>query len=338
MTIVSILIVTWNSAEHLPRSLDSLKNQSHKDFEIILIDNGSIDGCVDAVTEKYPELDIYIKKLDKNTGFAVANNIGAQMAHGKWLALLNADAFPEDDWLEQLLDATKQYPNAFFASRQIQANTPDLLDGEGDAYHVSGLAWRRNYGAPLQKKSVVEEVFSPCAAAALYPKQEFLNVGGFDEEYFSYHEDIDLGFRLRLKGLRSYYLPEAVVHHVGSASTGKKSPFSIYYGHRNLEWTYYKNMPLLLFWIFFPLHLLVNIFFFIYFTLLGHGKVILRAKRDALMRYGKMRHKRRAIQASRIASTKDIYEALNRDLFAPLKATLQRRNFSIERDDNVSNS
>jgi GT2 family glycosyltransferase len=184
----------------------------------------------------------------------------------------------------------------------------------------------------------VEEVFSPCAAAALYPKQEFLNVGGFDEEYFSYHEDIDLGFRLRLKGLRSYYLPEAVVHHVGSASTGKKSPFSIYYGHRNLEWTYYKNMPLLLFWIFFPLHLLVNIFFFIYFTLLGHGKVILRAKRDALMRYGKMRHKRRAIQASRIASTKDIYEALNRDLFAPLKATLQRRNFSIERDDNVSNS
>ena len=140
---------------------------------------------------------------------------GARLARGQWLALLNADAFPEPDWLERLLEAAETIPNAFFASRQIQANSTELLDGEGDVYHISGLAWRRNYGLPVLEKFDTEEIFSSCAAAALYPRQAFLDAGGFDEDYFSYHEDVDLGFRLRLKGLRCFYVPKAVVYHVG---------------------------------------------------------------------------------------------------------------------------
>lgn len=330
MDIVSIIIVLWNSAEHLPRSLDSLKNQSYKNFEIIIVDNGSTDGGIDGITEKYPELDIHIKKLDTNTGFAVANNIGARMARGKWLALLNADAFPEPDWLENLLKAAKEHPNAFFASRQIQANAPDLLDGEGDIYHISGLAWRRSYGLPLRKNHEVEEIFSPCAAAALYPHQAFLDVGGFDEDYFSYHEDVDLGFRLRLRGLYAYYVPQAIVLHVGSASTGKLSDFSVYYGHRNLVWTYLKNMPSPFFWLYLPLHLLINLYFLLSFSVKGRGKVIWRAKRDAIKELGKMWRKRKEIQTNRIASAGDIKQALERDFFSPLKVSIQRRRSNIE--------
>ena len=322
---ISVIIITWNSAVYLSRCLESLKKQSYKNFEIVIVDNGSTDGGVDGIKEKYPSLDLRIEKLDTNTGFAVANNIGARLARGKWLALLNADAFPEPDWLENLVRAAEQYSNACFASRQIQANAPDLLDGEGDRYHISGLAWRRNYGLPLQDKTKLEEIFSPCAAAAFYPRQTFLDVGGFDEDYFSYHEDVDLGFRLRLQGLRSYYVPQAIVYHIGSASTSKKSDFSVYYGHRNLEWTYYKNMPSILFWLFFPVHVLMTFFFIAYLTSGGRGKVIWRAKIDALKGFRKMKRKRKEIQASRIVSTKEIYQALERGIFTPLRVSIQRR-------------
>ncbi len=325
--VVSILIVTWNSVAYLPRCLESLNEQSYKEFEIIIIDNGSSDGGIDGVKEKHPKLDIRVKKLSRNTGFSVANNIGALLARGKWLALLNADAFPEPDWLENLIKAGKQYSSAFFASRQVQANAPSLIDGEGDTYHNSGLAWRRNYGFPLQRKNDAEEIFSACAAAALYPRQAFLDVGGFDEDYFAYHEDVDLGFRLRLHGLDCYYISNAVVHHIGSASTSKVSDFVIYHGHRNLIWTYYKNMPYLLFWLYLPLHLLMNLYFLLSFFVKGRGIVIWRAKVDGLKGLGKMRHKRRKVQTSRIASAKQIYKVLERGLFAPLLVSIRRRCF-----------
>ena len=308
----SILIVTWNSAAHLPRCLASLENQTCQNFETIIIDNGSTDDSMDGVQEKYPRLNIRTKKLDINTGFAVANNIGACMARGKWLALLNADAFPEPDWLENLVSAAEKYPNASFSSRQIQANKPNYLDGEGDIYRLTGFAKRRSYNIPLYPPSEkIVEIFSPCAAAGLYPKQAFLDVDGFDEDFFSYFEDVDLGFRLRLHGLQSYYIPQAVVYHVGSASTGKMSDFSVYHAHRNLVWTYLKNMPSWLLWISLPLHILINFAF----LLTKHRKVIWQAKKDALKELKAVLRKRRHIQKERNASTKEIYRALDKRIF-----------------------
>ena len=105
--------------------------QTNKDFEVVIVDNGSTDGDYLNLKEKYSELNLSVKRLEQNSGFASANNIGARLACGEWLALLNADAFPEPDWLERMLDAAHKYPNSFFSSRQIQADTPDLLDGEG---------------------------------------------------------------------------------------------------------------------------------------------------------------------------------------------------------------
>lgn len=322
--LVSILIVTWNSAAYLPRCLSSLEKQSYKNFEIIVIDNGSLDDSVAIVEEQYSELDIRIKKLSVNKGFAVANNIGARLARGQWLALLNADAFPEEDWLKNLVEAAKKHPNAFFSSRQIQVNSPGMLDGEGDEYHVSGLAWRRNYNAPIYPSAEIEEVFSSCAAAALYPLQVFLAVDGFDEDYFSYFEDVDLGFRLRLYGLHAYYVPQAVVHHIGSASTGKVSDFAVYHGHRNMVWTYLKNMPSYLFWLYLPFHLLVNLFFLWRFSMRGMGRVVWQAKFDALNKIILMIQKRRNVQSNRIASISDIYRAINKMNFIELKQTLNK--------------
>lgn len=317
--LVSIIIIIWNSEKYLSICLDALSLQTNKNFEVVIVDNGSIDnGCL-GLEEKHPGLKLTLKKLEANLGFAPANNIGVRLAHGKYLALLNADAFPEPDWLEQLLKAAQDHPEfTFFASRQIQANTPKLLDGTGDAYHVSGLAWRQNYNRPAAENGAQPgEVFSACAAAALYVRDDFLKVGGFDEDYFSYFEDVDLSFRLRLTGGRCLYVPQAVVYHVGSASTGNDSDFSIYHGYRNLVWTFFKDMPASLFWIYLPRHILMIVYKSAVFLIRRKRSIILKSQIDAFLALPAVLRKRKKIQQSRKVSSKEIQRVMTKKPFLP---------------------
>lgn len=323
----SLIIVVWNSKSHIPKIFSALECQTIQDFEIILVDNGSTDSSLDRIEASWTNYYLSIKHLSSNLGFAIANNIGAQLARGEWIVLLNADAYPEPDWLENLLKAAEQNPQYnFFSSRQIQYNDPHLLDGAGDEYHVSGLAWRRFYNHVETKYGLEQdEVFSACAAAAMYRREDFLRVGGFDEDYFSYFEDVDLSFRLRLAGGRCLYVPSAVVHHVGSASTGKLSDFVIYHGHRNLVWTYFKNMPGVLFWLYLPLHLFMNLFFLVSFIFKGKGPAILKAKWDAFRRLPLILKKRRQIQASRKIPYQAILAFMRKGILDPYWAARQRR-------------
>lgn len=290
------------------------------------MDNGSADCSTDNLITSWAQLNLRIERLPSNLGFAVANNIGARLASGKYLALLNADAFPEPDWLEQLLKAAEDNPEfTFFASRQIQADTPELLDGTGDAYHASGLAWRQNYNHLAAKYGAQScEVFSACAAAALYARDDFIKAGGFDEDYFSYFEDVDLGFRLRLLGGRCLYVPQAVVYHVGSASTGKSSDFAFYHGHRNLVWTFFKDMPAALFWVYLPFHMLMNILFSVSFFFKGKGNIVLKSKVDAFRALPAILRKRKHIQQSRTVSSGEIHRVIIKGLFAPYRAARER--------------
>ena len=327
---ISVIVVTWNSSAHLPRCLDCLDAQTFKDFELVLVDNASIDDPQQILDSHPHAFTIRMERLRENRGFAFGNNIGANLAQGTWLALLNSDAFPQPDWLASLHAATQQYPDfSFFASRQVQADTPDCLDGAGDVVHFSGLAWRRFLNGPVEKLGLdPEEVFSPCAAAALYQRDAFLSVGGFDEDFFSYHEDVDLGFRLRLAGHRCMYVPQAVVSHIGSASTGKKSAFGTYHKHRNVVWTYVKDMPGLLFWLYLPYHVFMNLFFLLYFSFNGDAAAIWKSKWNALQGLGLMLRKRKRIQNGRTASLISIYNQMDQNWLAPLSAKAQQRQFS----------
>jgi GT2 family glycosyltransferase len=326
LPLASVLVLCWNSSSYISRCLDSLANQTFKDFEVIVIDNGSTDGSDVILRNDWNGLDLRIERLEINKGFAAANNLGARLARGKSLALLNADAFPEPNWLEILLRSAEESPEfSIFSSQQIQANIPELLDGAGDAYHVTGLAWRRHYNKPVQDYGKqAEEVFSACPAAALYLREEFLNVGGFDEDYFSYFEDVDLSFRLRLAGKKCLYVPEAVVHHVGTASTGKRSDFSVYYGYRNLIWTFVKDMPSPLFWIFLPLHIGAMLFFVSYLTLRGQGKIVRKTIGDAIRGLPKMIEKRKVIQKNIQIEPTDLLKVMSTGLSEPYGEFFQR--------------
>lgn len=312
---VAVIIVNWNSASLLAECLTLLSQQTVRPNQIFVVDNASSDGSADIVERE--GLGTLIQ-MSSNLGFAKGNNLALAVCESEFVALLNPDAFPEPDWLETLIDEANNYPDvAAFGSRQLRQHNPDFIDGIGDIYHISGLVWRDRYGSKQQDKDLVAcEIFSPCAAAALYRRQVLVDIGGFDEDYFCYVEDIDLSFRLRLAGHKARYVPAAVVRHVGSATTGgQDSDFSIYHGHRNLVWTFVKNMPGILFWLLLPVHLALNIATIIWFSLRGRSAVILRSKRHALIGLPTMWRKRQTIQRARRASIAAIWAQLDKRIF-----------------------
>ena len=314
---VCVIIVNWNGAEFIERCLTALMSQTFQPHEVILLDNASSDNSLEIV-RRFPSVNIIA--LNENTGFARGNNlvIKAASTESEWIALLNPDAFAEPGWLEALLAAEQRNPTFdVFGSKLLNAADTTMLDGAGDAYHISGLVWRMGHGMPDTAADTIErEVFSPCAAAALYRRSTLLELGGFDEDYFCYVEDVDLGFRLRLAGHRCLYVPQSVALHVGSGTTGgQHSDFAMYHGHRNLVWTFVKDMPGVLFWLLLPLHVALNLVSVGWFVLRGHGAVILRSKRDALLGLPKMWKKRREIQSKRVVGVGEIFRVLDKRWF-----------------------
>jgi len=311
---VSVVIVNWNGGEMLRRCLTFLSAQTRQPEVVWVVDNASSDGSADCVAEF---ANCRLLTPGVNLGFAAGNNLAFRECNTDFVALLNPDAFAEPDWLAALLLAAQANPDcASFGSRQLVAERLEYLDGIGDAYHVSGLVWRERHGRLQQPEDLqVREIFAPCAAAALYRCSALAVVGEFDEDHFCYLEDVDLGFRLRLAGYRALYVPDAVVHHVGSATSGgQHSDFALYHGHRNLVWTYVKNMPGVLFWLCLPLHILLNLVILLVFTARGRGGVIFRAKRDALKGLPKMWAKRRLLQKNRRTSLLSLWKALDKGL------------------------
>lgn len=236
----SILIVAFQSGRDLARCIDALEHQTCRDFEVILVDNASTDGAVDALARRDW---LTVVHSPTNIGFAAANNLAARAARGRYLVTLNPDAFAQPAWLEALLAAAERHPEAgSIASVQLLDGDPDRLDGLGDPYAPWGAAWRGGKGR-LAVPEAEGEVFGPCAAAALYRRDAFEAVGGFCERFFCYYEDVDLAFRLRRAGWRSVVTPWAVVRHVGSGSA--PSDFVLRYATRNRIWTFARNMPAL---------------------------------------------------------------------------------------------
>jgi GT2 family glycosyltransferase len=322
---ITVIVVNWNGGALLAECLRHLEMQTFKSARVLVLDNASSDGSIAAAG--IPANNIELLQLDVNLGFAAANNRALAQCDTEFVALLNPDAFPEPDWLECLLAAAHSNPEvAAFGSRQLCYDNPEILDGTGDTYHMSGLAWRERYGMRQQSQDLLSrEIFSPCAAAALYRRQALLDAGGFDEDFFCYVEDVDLGFRLRLSGYKALYVPDAVIHHVGSASTGGEwSDFAVYHGFRNPVWVFIKNMPCILFWLLLPLHVALNLASILLFSIRGQGRVILKSKKDALLGIPRMWRKRREIQKNRVGSTGTIWKALDKRIFIPFSPHVRR--------------
>jgi len=297
----------------------SLQAQTFQDFELILLNNGASQPPDPEVLATFQDLALKQVHSKTNLGFAGGNNLAARSASGKYLVLLNGDAFPEPDWLATLHQAAQTHPKHCFASRLLLADNPTLLDGEWNVYHASGLAWRKNHNQPAAKSATEPRlVMSACAAASAYPRSAFDQVGGFDEEFFAYMEDLDLDMHLQLAGYPFLYLPQATVRHVGSGSTGYRSDFATYYGQRNLIWVFVKNMPGFLFYLLLPAHIFYNLLYLLAGFFIPSGKALVRGKRDALRGLSAMLKKRNAVQSQRKITTLQFARLLDWNPFSPV--------------------
>jgi GT2 family glycosyltransferase len=242
---VTVVIPNWNGERFLRLCLGSLREQTLGAFETILVDNGSVDGSVTFVKEHFPEVDVV--PLGENRGIAAAFNAGIEASTAEFVVLLNNDTEQDPGWLEALVRGAEDHPEAgFFASKLVDFHDRTMLDGAGDAMRLSGLPYRLGHGERDGGRfDTPGYVFGACAAAALYRRDMLDEVGLFDEDFVSYCEDGDLSFRAQLAGYRCFYVPGAVVYHMGSASTGgKRSPTATRLGSRNSSSLLVKNLPL----------------------------------------------------------------------------------------------
>lgn len=311
---VSIVVVSYQSGPTLERCLAALRAQHFTNFEILLVDNASTDGAPQAAAAADPGLRFL--EPHANLGFAAGNNLAAREARGRWLVLLNPDAYPAPDWLEALVAGIQRHPDVHcFTSLQMVADQPGMMDGAGDVMTSAGIPFRGGYRRRLPVNLPEGEVFSACGAATLIDRELFLGLGGFDERFFCYCEDVDLGYRLRLAGEATLLLPAAVVEHVGSASTGVRSDFAVFHGTRNRIWTFLKNTPPLLLWLSTPLHVAVTAGLLLLHARRGDAAPVIRGIKAALKREAleSILASRRELQAARKASSWEILKAMSID-------------------------
>ena len=240
---VRIVVVNYNAGPMLQSCVEALANQTMPDFEVVIVDNASTIHPISDL--RLPDGRFRIQNAGDNIGFAAATNLGAQGCVVPWIATLNPDTRPRPDWLAELRSATERHRWAtMFGSTQLAMDNPEIVDGFGDVLSAFGSAWRSGNGRSVRELPESDcEVFSPCAAAALYARASFEREGGFDENFFCYLEDVDLGFRLRLRGERCVQVRRAEVLHAGSAISGHLSDFSVFHSYRNRIWLFAKNVP-----------------------------------------------------------------------------------------------
>lgn len=292
---VSVIIVNWNGKKYLKSCLESLRNQTFKDFETIVVDNGSTDDSVPFVRKNFPEARVI--SLPENQGFCGGNNIGIKNARGKFIALLNNDAEASSNWLGELVNVLENHEDiGFCASKILLYNHRNLVDTCGDYYSTLGVAGKIGHLDKETNYNNSLEVFGACGGAAIYRRKMLEDIGLFDEDFFLSYEDVDLSFRAQLKGYKCTYVPTAKVYHNLSSTIGEYSDNYVYFGQRNLEYTYIKNMPTSLLLGSLPLHLLYDILALVYFVSKGKGMPFIKAKFHTYMALPHLLKKRRTIQ------------------------------------------
>ncbi len=254
----SVVVVNWNGRPFLETCLLALSRQTLAGFECVVVDNGSTDGSDDWIQHSAPWVAVLAN--DDNVGFAEASNQGIAASSGKYIALLNNDAVPEPEWLEQLLQVAESDTSVGMVASQVTfAHDPAKLDSAGIEVDALGVAWNRHLGMPASDDgSGPVEVFGPSGSAALLRRRMVNEIGAFDARYFAYYEDVDLAWRAQRAGWRCLYAPKARVQHIHSASARRTPGFKAFHIGRNKWRTLFRHYPFarLASWV--PLMLIVD--------------------------------------------------------------------------------
>jgi GT2 family glycosyltransferase len=241
----SVVIVNWNGRDYLETCLESLAKQTLRDFEVWVVDNGSRDGSVEMIRNRFPWVGGIIEN-EENLGFGVANNQAIRRCRGRHVVLLNNDTEVEEGWLAALVARAESGPRVgMCASKILNFDRRDEIDNTGHLLYRDGL--NRGRGRLEIDRGQYDgetEALFPSGCAALYRRAMLDEVGLFDDTFFAYGDDTDLGLRGRLAGWTCAFAPAARVYHRYSATTGQYSPRKAFLVERNRVWVAVKTFPL----------------------------------------------------------------------------------------------
>jgi GT2 family glycosyltransferase len=322
----AVVIPTWNGAHFLAGCLASLAEQTHP-AQVIVVDNGSRDGTAELVRERFP--DVEMVSLDSNRGFAGAVNLGIDRAlagGADYVALLNNDAVADAEWLARLIETAEAHPEAGIVTSKLLLEDRVHIDSTGDFYSSWGWAYPRGRGEPDRGQydgPEHREVFCGSGGASLFRARMLREVGAFDEDYFAYLEDQDLGFRAQLMGWRARYEPRARAYHRMMGTSAALGHFGRYQAIRNCIYLYVKNLPGPLFWRYLPKFLLGLLLMAGNDVRRRRFRAIAGAYLDAALHLPRMLGKRRRVQSARRVEVAYIDSILVHEL-PPTQKTLVR--------------
>ena len=247
MNRVAIIVLNWNGINDTLMCLDSLLDQTYKQFHIVVIDNGSIDNSKELL-DKYQSqhsnmVDVIYNPT--NFGFAGGVNTGIEWALNEdfeYVALFNNDAVADKKWLTSLVRAIDD-KKIGMATGLLLHEDGKPIDSPGDWFSKWGLAFPRNRGDTTSKAPKTGEVFSGTGGATLYKTALFKDIGLFDEDFFAYYEDVDVSFRAQLAGWKVVYTPDAIAYHKQGATSRKIPGFTVYQIFKNSPMLFIKNVP-----------------------------------------------------------------------------------------------
>lgn len=241
---ISVIIVNWNGKRFLKNCIESVLNQTYKSFEIIVVDNGSTDGSIELLETQYCNKTILIKNKT-NYGFARGNNIGIVQAKGDYIVTLNNDTVADEKWLSELVQPVLDDPKiGLCGSKILLTQTPGKIDSVGINIFPDCMSRQRGHNEfDSGQYTRNEEILLPSACAALYRKKMLDEIGLFDEDFFAYCEDTDIGLRARLLGWKAILVPSAIIYHYYSGTLGKASSKKAFLVERNHFWVAIKILP-----------------------------------------------------------------------------------------------
>lgn len=301
-----MIVVNWNGKQFLDVCLLAMRRQTFRDFETILVDNGSSDGSVEYVRTAYPE--VKLVSLPENGGFTGGNITGYELATGSLIVLLNNDTEAHPEWLEQIHEASRLFPKAgSFASKMMYFDARRRIENCGFSISPAGTTTDLGRDEPDGPEwTSCHEVFGACGGAVAYRRSMLEDVGFLDPDFFMIYEDVDLSFRAQLRGYRCVYVPTAIVYHRYRASLETVPARQVFYSQRNIEFVYFKNMPTGLMLRSLAQRIVYEIGAALYFLEKGSGKAFMSAKFEVIKHFPSIWRKRRQIHRKRTASDQEL--------------------------------